>query len=669
MKRVLQLTFILFSIIFYSISINAQVVISQYVETNSGSVPKGIEIWNPTMTDIDLSVDNITIFKGTNGATPTLTHTVDAGILKAGNVLVVGTANMSLDMLNGVCPDALFDEDALGFNGDDALVIYLDGIIQDVFGTPGSDPGSSWSGNGVSTANQNIQLISGITTGNTDGWTDPSTRFTNIGNGSTLTGFGSPTDGCPNDGGDTEVQFDTTTSDFNEEAATVTVCVNILNEDATNDTSVDIELDVTSTSINGTDYTTITFPSTLTFPAASNTQQCLSITITDDNDQEDDETIVLNLANPTGGSNAILGTNTQHTVTINANDIPIPSTDEIRINEVDADTPGTDVAEFVELFGIPNYSLDGLVLVLYNGSDDKSYKAIDLDGYALDINGYFILGGPGAPGNPELSLGGTDNQLQNGPDAVALFLGDDTDFPNDTPISTTTLIDVLVYGVDDADDSGLLNGFNESEQIDENINGDSQNESIQRGSWFVAVPTPRGDNILPVKLTSFKIETKGISNSLHWTTATEINNDFFSIERSNNGRDFAQIGKVEGNGNSYNSIDYRFLDDNSGTGANYYRLKQIDYDGKYEYSDILRADNTSSKINIYPTASSNSITIDMDVQQVATVIVFNEVGQTMKDITITEMKTKIDISDLPHGMYFVQVNAQSGKEIKKIIKQ
>jgi hypothetical protein len=663
------LLFVLFMITSFLTSSNAQVVISQYVETSSGSIPKGIEIWNPTMTDIDLSVSNITIFKGTNGSSPSLDHTVSTGILKAGNVIVVGTSNMDPSGISDSCPDALFSPKNFTFNGDDAIQVFLDGVIQDVIGTPGSDPGSSWSGSGVSTANQNIQLLSGITTGDTDGWTDPSTRFSNIGAGTSTADFGKPTDGCPNTGGDTEVQFGIATSDFNEDAATVTVCVNILNEDATNDTSVDIELDAASTSINGADYTTITFPSTLTFPAGSNAQQCLSIDITDDTDEEDDETLVLNLANATGGLNAMIGTNTQHTLTINSNDVPLPSIDDIRINEVDADTPGTDVAEFVELFGLPFYSLDGLVLVFYNGGDDKSYKAIDLDGFELDLNGYFILGGPGAPGNPEVSLGGTQDQIQNGADAVALFLGDNTDFPNDTPISTSTLIDVLVYGVNDADDTGLLNGFNEIEQIDENINNDSQNQSIQRGSWFVTAPTPRGENILPVELVSFDVQSKDNQNVLSWTTATEINNDFFSIERSNNGNDFETIGKVNGSGNSYASIYYRHVDKSPNSGANYYRIKQIDFDGKYEYSDILRADNMKSRISIYPTTTSDYINIVMDEQQVASLIVFNEVGQTIKEMTTTEMQSRIDISDLPNGIYFAQVNTQSGKEIKKIIKQ
>ena len=66
----------------------------------------------------------------------------------------------------------------------------------------------------------------------------------------------------------------------------------------------------------------------------------------------------------------------------------------IVINEVDADTPGTDVLEFVELYdgGVGNTSLDGKVLVFFNGSNDLSYNSFDLTGYSTDANGYFVLG-------------------------------------------------------------------------------------------------------------------------------------------------------------------------------------------------------------------------------------------------------------------------------------
>ena len=175
--------------------------------------------------------------------------------------------------------------------------------------------------------------------------------------------------------------------------------------------------------------------------------------------------------------------------------------------------------------------------------------------------------------------------------------------------------------------------------------------------------------LAPVKWTSFKVESRTDANTLLWTTASEINNEKFVIERSFNGKNYEILGSVNGQGDSFKEVDYSFDDTTPSYGVNYYRLKQVDFDGKYEYSDIVRAENTKSRINIYPTTSSDYITIDMDEQQVASVLIFNEIGQTIKDMTISEMQTRIDISNLPNGMYFVQINAQSGRKIKKIIKQ
>ena len=105
---------------------------------------------------------------------------------------------------------------------------------------------------------------------------------------------------------------------------------------------------------------------------------------------------------------------------------------DVIINETDADTEGTDVAEFVELYdgGTGNTALDGMVVVFFNGSDDASYAAYDLDGFSTDANGYFVLGNTGVPG---VQITFSSNGLQNGADAVGLYTGDAADFPGDTP--------------------------------------------------------------------------------------------------------------------------------------------------------------------------------------------------------------------------------------------
>ena len=85
---------------------------------------------------------------------------------------------------------------------------------------------------------------------------------------------------------------------------------------------------------------------------------------------------------------------------------------------MDADQPGADPAEFIELYGTPGTSLDGLVLVCFNGLDDVPYLEFDLSGYALNASGFFVVGSINVP-NIDLEMG--TNALQNGPEAIALY--------------------------------------------------------------------------------------------------------------------------------------------------------------------------------------------------------------------------------------------------------
>jgi hypothetical protein len=186
---------------------------------------------------------------------------------------------------------------------------------------------------------------------------------------------------------------------------------------------------------------------------------------------------------------------------------PCPVADFVMINELDADQTSTDSDEFIELYdgGIGNTSLTGLVVVLYNGSTtDASYNAFDLDGYSTNANGYFVMGSASVP-NVDMVIG-TTNILQNGADAVALYVGNDTDFPSGTAVTTANLVDALVYDTDDSDDPELLVLLNAGEpQINERGRGDGEGHSNQRipngtgglrntSTYDQSIPTPGAAN-------------------------------------------------------------------------------------------------------------------------------------------------------------------------------
>ncbi|MEO8042759.1 MAG: carboxypeptidase-like regulatory domain-containing protein [Acidobacteriota bacterium] len=178
------------------------------------------------------------------------------------------------------------------------------------------------------------------------------------------------------------------------------------------------------------------------------------------------------------------------------------------INEVDSDTPSTDTAEFVELFdgGVGNSPLDGYVVVFYNGGDDLSYAAFDLDGSATNPAGFFTLGNSAVPG---VDVTFANGRLQNGPDAVALFAANAADFPNGTPLTITNLVDAITYSNGTTIDTGLLALLNTGQlQINENGAGTGATVSMQRipnglggerntNSYQVMLPTPDGPNLSP----------------------------------------------------------------------------------------------------------------------------------------------------------------------------
>ena len=174
---------------------------------------------------------------------------------------------------------------------------------------------------------------------------------------------------------------------------------------------------------------------------------------------------------------------------------------QIVINELDSDTPSIDDKEFVELKSItPFFSLNGYVLVFFNGNPtsstaNQSYFTVDLNGLTTDANGIIVIGSNGVSPVPQKII--ADNTIQNGEDAVAIYLGSVSDFPDGTLATSTNLIDVLIYDTNDPQASGLMTLFNVFVQTNENLNGLGTTQSIQRkndGTYEVKTPTPGANN-------------------------------------------------------------------------------------------------------------------------------------------------------------------------------
>lgn len=175
---------------------------------------------------------------------------------------------------------------------------------------------------------------------------------------------------------------------------------------------------------------------------------------------------------------------------------------QVVINELDADQVSTDVVEFVELKSTTsNFSLNGYVLVFFNGGStgtgNVSYMAYDLDGITTDINGIATLGDSQVSPVPNRYFP-NDNIIQNGPDAVGLYIGNGTDFPINTPATSTNLVDALVYHIGGTTTATtIMSAISETVSYNENANSLKDTQSIQRktdGTYEVKSPTPQANN-------------------------------------------------------------------------------------------------------------------------------------------------------------------------------
>ena len=155
-------------------------IISQYVETNKGSSPKGIEIYNNTGATLDFSATNLTVWLEQNGASESLKHTISSGTLAPNEVLVIGTSGMQTDVQNNN-PNCQFYTEGWQFNGNDNLIVKLDGNVTDTFGRALNNGTAYYSSYAtVKSSNQNIERKLGIFSGDLDFFNSTQSNSDNI---------------------------------------------------------------------------------------------------------------------------------------------------------------------------------------------------------------------------------------------------------------------------------------------------------------------------------------------------------------------------------------------------------------------------------------------------------------------------------------------------------
>jgi uncharacterized repeat protein (TIGR01451 family) len=184
-------------------------------------------------------------------------------------------------------------------------------------------------------------------------------------------------------------------------------------------------------------------------------------------------------------------------------------------------------------------------------------------------------------------------------------------------------------------------------------------------------------NILPVSWLSFDATIDGDEVALNWKTASEINNSHFEVyRRHENETQFSKIGLVAGSGNStvIKSYDYTDVLNGLPSGVIYYQLRQVDFDGKFEWSSIRRVHyelNLDDQIVVYPSPSQGEVNIDLSaIGAQVQIELYNSIGQLiMSRSRIDESIMQFDLSYLPAGIYHFRVSDGSQQITKQIVLQ
>ena len=207
--------------------------------------------------------------------------------------------------------------------------------------------------------------------------------------------------------------------------------------------------------------------------------------------------------------------------------------------------------------------------------------------------------------------------------------------------------------------------------------GDPINVSLQRSGdcsppnvscpdrlvWTKAAATMGADNLssfLPITLQSFTAFAERETVVLEWVTAAEIDNDYFAIERSADGRTFATIARVAGAGSSDQKNSYTHADDQPLGGRSYYRLRQVDYDGTTEYYGpvaVTFAFGAEAPVRVWPNPANDRLTLEGELKPRTRATLLDAAGRPLRNWTLTDQAPRQELSlhGLAAGVYWLRL--------------
>jgi glucuronoarabinoxylan endo-1,4-beta-xylanase len=200
-------------------------------------------------------------------------------------------------------------------------------------------------------------------------------------------------------------------------------------------------------------------------------------------------------------------------------------------------------------------------------------------------------------------------------------------------------------------------------------------ETSPNSIFLAIVLSPCEAAPLPIKLINFDAKAQENHVQLNWATSSESNSQGFEIERGENGKEFSKIGYVKSEANNDKSnekLAYNFYDHTSSSvvgGLLYYRLKQLDLDGKFEYSQIKSVKmETLESIKIYPNPVADFLSIEgSNLSQIKSIELLDTKGSSIYKSNFAE--NKIDMNNTSPGIYFLKIEKMDGKvEVRKVLK-
>lgn len=199
---------------------------------------------------------------------------------------------------------------------------------------------------------------------------------------------------------------------------------------------------------------------------------------------------------------------------------------------------------------------------------------------------------------------------------------------------------------------------------DPQVNRTALTETNLNNNFYVAVNATT--NPLPVTISSFNGEKRINNNFLYWSTSTEVNNKGFELERSADGKNFTSISFVAtkaDRGNSTSTINYNYTDEKPLAGTNYYRLKQVDNDGKFSYSSVvvLKGEKAFSISSVYPNPTKENVYVAINSTKAgkADVSIVDLSGRLVKQIPVNliegDNNVRINLNGLASGSYSIRL--------------